>query len=304
MGTERFDKIKIVVVLGPTASGKSALAVKLAKRFKGEIVSADSRQVYKGMDIGSGKITKKEMQGVPHHLLDIASPKRNFSVGRYQKIVEKTIKVIAKKEKLPIICGGTAFYIKAITEGIELPKTKPDWKLRKELERKSVKELYEMLEKMDPRRADNIERKNPRRLIRAIEIATQGPVPPLNEKPKFISLKLGIKKENLDKAIKKRLLERIDEGMIKETKRLKKSGLSWKRLEGFGLEYKWTARYLQKKISYDEMIDALYADIIRFSKKQMAWFRRDKEIEWVKGYNEANYLLKDFLQKKERKSSL
>ncbi len=304
MGTEGFDKIKIVVVLGPTASGKSALAVKLAKRFNGEIISADSRQVYKGMDIGSGKITKKEMEGIPHHLLDVASPKRNFSVGRYQRVAEKTIITIVKKEKLPIICGGTAFYIRSITEGIELPKTKPDWKLRKELEKKSVKELYEMLKSMDSRRAKNIEKNNPRRLIRAIEIAIKGPVPLLMEKPKFTSLKIGIKKENLDKAIRKRLMERIDEGMIRETKRLKKSGLSWKRLEGFGLEYRWTARYLQKKISYDEMVENLCADIIRFSKKQMAWFKRDEEIKWVKGYNEATSLVKDLLQKKERKSSL
>lgn len=306
MGIECIDKVKIVVVLGPTASGKSSLAVKLAKRFDGEIVSADSRQVYEGMDTGSGKITEDEMMGIPHHLLDVASPKRNFSVGRYQKLAEKAIFDIARRGKVPILCGGTAFYIKAVTEGMSLPKIKPDWKLRKKLERMDADELYEILKKLDPRRASNIERSNPRRLIRAVEIATKSerPVPLMKEKPKFISLKLGLKRENLDKAIGKRLEQRLKEGMVEETRRLRDSGMSWKRLEGFGLEYRWTARYLQGKISYEEMVRSLRADIVRFSKKQMAWLKKDETIRWIGTYRESIPLVKDFLQKKERKSSL
>ncbi len=303
MGIERVDKIMVVAVLGPTSSGKSSLAVKLAERFRGEIVSADSRQVYKGMDIGSGKVTDEEKRGIPHHLLDVASPKRSFSAGRYQRLAERAIYEIAARNKLPIICGGTAFYVKTILEGISLPQTKPDWKFRKLLERKGVEELYEILEKLDPIRAENIERKNPRRLVRAIEIATKrGVVPPIKKNPKFISLKLGIKtdRDKLDRAIKKRIVQRLEKGMVEETRGLRESGISWKRLEGFGLEYKWTAKYLQGKVSHDEMIKSLHADTVKFSKKQMAWFKADEEIKWIKGYGEAVPLVRDFLQKKER----
>ncbi len=294
-------KRKIIVILGPTSSGKSSLAVKLAKKFCGEIISADSRQVYKGMDIGSGKITKDEMMGIPHYLLDIASPKRNFSVSRYQRMTEKAILDITKRGKVPILCGGTAFYLKVITEGIILPKTKPDWKLRKELEKKDVKELYQILKKLDPRRAGSIEKDNPRRLIRAIEIVTKSKkaVPVIKKESRFVSLKLGIEteQEKLNRAIKKRLIKRLEKGMIEETKRLKESGISWKRLDGFGLEYRWIARYLQKKIPYNQMVESLYKDIVKFSKKQMAWFKKDDEIEWIKRYREAVPLVKHFLQK-------
>ena len=294
-------KRKIIVILGPTSSGKSSLAVKLAKKFCGEIISADSRQVYKGMDIGSGKITKDEMMGIPHYLLDIASPKRNFSVSRYQKMTEKAILDITKRGKVPILCGGTAFYLKVITEGIILPKTKPDWKLRKELEKKDVKELYQILKKLDPRRAGSIEKDNPRRLIRAIEIVTKSKkaVPVIKKESRFVSLKLGIEteQEKLNRAIKKRLIKRLEKGMIEETKRLKESGISWKRLDSFGLEYRWIARYLQKKIPYNQMVESLYKDIVKFSKKQMAWFKKDDEIEWIKRYREAVPLVKHFLQK-------
>jgi len=294
-------KRKIIVILGPTSSGKSSLAVKLAKKFCGEIISADSRQVYKGMDIGSGKITKDEMMGIPHYLLDIASPKRNFSVGRYQRMTEKAILDITKRGKVPILCGGTAFYLKVITEGIILPKTKPDWKLRKELEKKDVKELYQILKKLDPRRAGSIEKDNPRRLIRAIEIVTKSKkaVPVIKKESRFVSLKLGIEteQEKLNRAIKKRLIKRLEKGMIEETKRLKESGISWKRLDDFGLEYRWIARYLQKKIPYNQMVESLYKDIVKFSKKQMAWFKKDDEIEWIKRYREAVPLVKHFLQK-------
>ena len=161
---------KLVVIVGPNASGKSDLAVKLAKKFNGEVVSADSRQVYKGMDIGTGKITKEEMQGIPHYLLDVASPKRRFSVAQYQKKAIEAIKKIQKKGKLPILCGGTGFYVQAVVDGLVFPKVKPDWKLRKKLEQKSAKGLYEYLKKLDPERAKTIEKDNKRRLIRAIEI--------------------------------------------------------------------------------------------------------------------------------------
>ncbi len=290
---------KLIVILGPTASGKSELAVKMAKKFNGEVVSADSRQVYKGMDIGTGKITKKEMRGVPHHLLDVASPKRKYTVARFKKEGLQAIKKIHRIGKVPILCGGTGFYIQAVVDKLIIPKVEPDWKLRKKLEKKTIKELFEELKKMDPRRAKTIEPKNKRRLIRALEIVikTNKPVPTLKkEKSDFALLIIGIKKtpEELKKLIAKRLVKRIKKGMISEVRKLKNSGLSWARLESFGLEYRWIARYLQKKINYEEMIEKLQKDIEHFAKRQMTWFKRDKRIKWLKNYRDAEKLVKEF----------
>lgn len=303
---------KLIVILGPTASGKTDLSIKLAKKFSArggpalgwngvEVISADSRQVYKGMNIGTGKITKKEMQGIPHYLLDIASPKRKFTVVQYQKLALKAIKKIYKKKKIPFLVGGTGFYIQAVVDGIIIPKVKPDWKLRKKLEKKSIQELFKMLKKLDKRRAKSIESKNKRRLIRALEIVikTKKPVPLLKKKPfQFEVLIIGIKKspDELRELIRKRLLKRLKIGMIAEIKRLKKSGLSWKRLEEFGLEYKYIAQYLQKKITYDEMVEKIQKESEHFAKRQMTWFKRDHRIHWIKTHPQAEKLSKKFLQ--------
>ena len=201
---------KIIVILGPTASGKSELAVKIAKKFNGEIISADSRQVYKRLDIGTGKITKKEMRGVPHHCIDIVSPRKVFTVSDFKKHAEKAIENIFAKNKIPIIVGGTGLYIQAIVDNIALPEVKPNWKLRKELEKKTTEEMFETLKKLDPERAENIDPKNPRRLIRAIEIAKAlGKVPNLEASlPSWGPLQIGIKisNEKLKENINKRLV--------------------------------------------------------------------------------------------------
>ena len=295
-----MDK-KLIVILGPTASGKSGLAVKLAKKFNGEIISADSRQVYKGMDIGTGKVTKKEMEGIFHYLLDVVSPKRRFTVFQYRKLAINAINKILKKGKIPVLCGGTGFYIQAVVDGILIPEVPPDWKLRKKLEKKSLKELFFQLKKLDPKRAKKIDKKNLRRLIRALEviIKTKRPIPALKKKPlPYPVLMLGIKKDfqTLKKLIKGRLLKRLKKGMIAEVKRLKKSGVSWKRLEDFGLEYRWITKFLQKKISFLEMKEELQKDIEHFAKRQMNWFKRDQKIRWVKNYKEAEKLVKKFLK--------
>lgn len=294
-----INKSNLIVILGPTASGKSELAVKLARKFNGEIISADSRQVYRGMGIGTGKITKKEMAGIPHHILDVVSPKRRFSVAEYQKLALRAIKKINRKNGVPIICGGTGFYIQSIVDGIIIPEVKPDWKFRKKLERKSNEELFQILKKLDPNRAKNIDKHNPRRLIRAIEIAkkTKKPVPALKTKSQFDVLLIGIKKspKELKKLIAKRLKKRLKRGMINEVENLRKSGLSWKRLEEFGLEYRWIARYLKNKISCKEMTEKLQKDIEHFAKRQMTWFNRDKRIRWIKSKKEAEKLVKRFL---------
>jgi len=298
-------KEKLIVVLGPTASGKSDLAVKLALQLRSgqakgaEIVSADSRQVYKGMNIGTGKITKKEMKNIPHHLLDIASPRSQFTVAQYKKKALKVIDEIYRKNKIPILCGGTGFYIQAVVEGLKIPKVKPDQGLRKELEKKTTERLFKKLKKLDPRRAKGIDPKNKRRLIRALEIVikTGKPVPVIEMKPRFNVLYLGIKrpKQELKILIKKRLLCRIKKGMITEVKRLRKSGLSWKRLDDFGLEYRWVAKYLQGKITKEEMIEMIQKESEHYAKRQMTWFKKNKKINWIENYSEAEKTLKKFL---------
>lgn len=286
---------KIIVILGPNASGKTSLSIKLALWLKkAEIISADSRQVYKGLDLGTGKITKEEMKGVPHHLIDVASPKRKFSAASYKKLALKKIREIHRKNKIPIIVGGTAFYIESLTENIELPEVKPDWKLREKLEKKSAEELFLMLQKKDKRRANEIDRKNKRRLIRALEIITKTgkPVPLKKEGPLFEAIFIGVKKEEPQKAIAKRLKERLKEGMVEEVKNL---NLSWKRLEEFGLEYRYIAYYLQNKMSYEEMVEKLQKEIEKFSKRQMTWFKKDKRIRWVKSFKEAKEVISNNL---------
>jgi tRNA dimethylallyltransferase len=290
---------KLIVIAGPTASGKSDLAVWLAKKINGEIISADSRQVFIGMDIGTGKITKKEMQSIPHYLLDVASPKRRFTVTRFQKLANFAIKKILKKNKIPIICGGTGFYIQSIVDGLTFPQVKPDLDLRNKLEKKSTDQLFLMLSKKDSKRAKTIDRYNRRRLIRALEIVIKSkrPIPQLQKEQRFNVLFVGIKKEKeeLNKRIEKRLLNRLDQGMIKEVKKLKASGVSYKKLYDFGLEYRYLSLYLQNKLSYQEMISLLQKEIEQYAKRQMTWFKKDKRIVWIKNKRELYSLVKNFL---------
>jgi len=292
---------KLIVIIGPTATGKTALSIELAKQFNGSVVSADSRQIYKGMDIGSGKITKKEMQDIPHYLLDVANPKRKFSVGQYKILAEKTIKKIIKQKRIPFLVGGTGFYIQAVADNLILPKIKPDWRLRADLEKLTTQQLFNKLKKLDQKRAKNIDSKNRRRLIRSLEIIkkTKRPIPSLlNKKPNFDSIFIGIKKskEEISSAIKKRLEKRLKIGMIAEVKKLKKQGISWKRLEEFGLEYRFISQYLQKKINYEQMKERIQKESEQYGKRQMTWFKRDQRINWIKNQKEAQNLIKRFLR--------
>ena len=280
-----MKKPKIIVIVGPTASGKSDLAVKLAKKFGGEVISADSRQVYRGLDIGTGKITKKEMGGIRHHLLDVASAKRVFTAPDFQKLGALAIADILKRNQLPIICGGTGFYISALVDGLLLPEVPPNLSLRKKLAKKTPDRLFALLKKLDPKRARAIDRHNPRRLVRAIEIATAiGKVPRVGKKQVYDPLFIGISvsKEKLRERIHKRLLARVTQGMIAEAKRLHQKGLSWKRMEELGLEYRYLARYLQKELTRGEMLAELEKAITNYAKRQMTWFKRDERIHWFR----------------------
>ncbi|MDP2735942.1 MAG: tRNA (adenosine(37)-N6)-dimethylallyltransferase MiaA, partial [bacterium] len=258
---------------------------------------ADSRQVYKGLNLGAGKITKKEMRGVPHHLLSVASPRRTFSVQQYQKEARKAIESIFKKGKTPFLVGGSPLYIYVVTDGWLMPEVKPDPKLRKRLEKLSAAQLFSRLRKLDPRRAKTIEQKNKRRLVRALEIVlkTGKPVPKLRKRPlPYPVLFLGIKREPdaLAARIRKRLVERLRRGMVREVQNLKKSGVPLKRLEAFGLEYRFISRYLQDRISKSEMEERIVRSSLDFARRQMAWFKKDPRIRWIRGFKEAESLVK------------
>lgn len=268
---------KVIVILGQTATGKSDLAVKIAKKINGEIISADSRQVYKGLDIGTGKVTKKEMARIPHYLLDVASPKSKFSVALYKKLAEKKIAEIISRGKTPIVCGGTGFYIDTVTKGVIFPEVPPNNKLRKILANKSKEELLKILEKLDKERARSIDKNNRVRLIRAIEIAKAlGKVPKISEiKPKYKFIKIGLylPQDKLKIRVKKRVKKMFQAGLLNEIKKLKKLGVPDKRLKELGFDY-W-------KPTPEKVI----TETIKYAKRQMAWFKRDKEIKWFDASN-------------------
>ena len=300
---------KLLVILGPTATGKSDLAIYLAKLFNGEIISADSRQIYKGLNLGSGKVplsfskTNKNntspklatslkpsskplySQGVRHHLIDICHPQDYFSAAQYQKSAYQTINKINQRNRLPILCGGTALYIVSICEGWQFPKVKPNQQLRQQLEQIPLSQLAAQLKKIDPNRAKNIDLHNKRRVIRALEIlAQQNQIVPLIKKsPPYDIFIVGLKtdKTRLKKMIKKRLDHRLKQGMIEEVKNLKKLGVTNDRLEKLGLVYRWVNRYLENQVSYQEMKQQLLTAIWHFAKRQMTWFKKIPKVYWI-----------------------
>ncbi len=284
---------KVIVILGQTATGKSSLAVKIAKKINGEIISADSRQIYKGLDIGTGKITVQEMRGIPHYLLDVVNPKVKFTVVKYKKLAEEKIKEIIKKGKTPIICGGTGFYIDAIIKGVIFPEVPPNIKLRKKLLQKDATALFRQLQRLDPRRAKSIDSKNKIRLIRAIEIAkTLGKVPKITEvKPmyKFIKIGLYLPPDKLKKKVEKRVQKMFNPptggGLLNEIKKLKKSGISDKRLRELGFEY------------FRPTPEKVIAQTLKYAKRQMTWFKRDKKIKWFDIYKNSTQDILTYLQK-------
>ncbi len=313
---------KILVILGPTSSGKSDIAFKMAKNFDGEIISADSRQIFRGMDVGTGKVTRDKKiifeeprpsrraggiepwtaHDIPHYMIDIISPRTEYNVSKFKKQAEKIIEDILQRGKLPIICGGTGFWIQAIVDDINFPEVKPDWRLRKKLEKYPAAKLFAMLKKLDPARANNIDSKNKVRLIRAVEICKSiGKVPPMNYKSgimnyEFLQLGIGLSKEKLYNNIEKRVNNRFKQGMVAEVKKLHTEGLSWKKIQSFGLAYFWIPLYLQNKISKTELFEKVIQAEKNYAKRQMTWFKRDKRIKWLKNYRDIERKAKIFLK--------
>jgi tRNA dimethylallyltransferase len=275
---------KVLVIVGATASGKTALGVELARRFDGEVISADSRQVYRGLDIGTGKVTTEETQGVPHHLLDVADPRKTFTAHDFVVQGRQAIADIASRGKLPIIVGGTGFYIDALLGRMTLAQAPRDEALRATLADQTTEELQALLQEADPARLARMnasDRQNPVRLIRALEVAA-APADTGDIAPAYDTLWLGIRwpKEELAARIEKRLDDRLAGGMIEEAEHLHAGGLSYERMEELGLEYGWLARYLRGDASKQAMRDGLLRDIINYAKRQETWWKRNSDIHW------------------------
>lgn len=313
-----LSKPKIVIITGPTSSGKTGLGIDLAKEFNGEVLSADSRQLYKGMDIGTAKVKNQKskiknfdcgcdffVENVPHHLIDIASPDEIFTVADFKTRAEKCTEGIVERKKTPFVVGGTGLYIKALIDGLDFAGVVPDEVLRKELESQTLGKLVEMLQNHDPEQAKIIDVKNPRRVLRAVEIALsrnkKSELDKFSEKQekKYDFLQLGIKipQAELYRRIDERINNQVKQGLVEEVKNLsKKYSFDLSSMSGIG--YRQIGYYLRGEMSLEEALNRLKLDTHHYAKRQMTWFKRDKSIQWLEGADlkTAEALIERFLK--------
>ena len=294
----------LITILGPTAVGKTRLAALLAKRFDGEIISADSRQVYRGMDIGTGKdLEDYEVDGkiIPYHLIDVVSPKEEFNVFHFYKSFFKVLNEINTRGKIPLLAGGTGLYIHSVHKGYELREVKFDKNRYDELSGLEYDELASKLIKLQPKQHNTTDLVNKERVIRALMIAEKDNLGIIEFEKEIHPFVIGVMLERdvVRKRITSRLRQRLENGMIEEVQKLVQEGVSYQRLRQLGLEYKFVAMFLEKEISYEEMFEKLNIAIHQFSKRQMTWFRKmEKEgikINWIEGpnYEQAENLILD-----------
>ncbi len=294
MVSKENSSLDLIIVLGATATGKTKLAVKLADKLDGEIISADSRQVYRKLDIGTGKDYKDYIlngKNIPYHLIDIIDPNENYSVYNFQNDFKIAFEKIISSNKKPILCGGTGLYIESILLNYPLTDCPPNYKLRKELENKSINELRNLAGKTFNKYANPSEIHNKRRIIRFIE-KLQANIPSDKQIIKitsFIVLGIDYSREIIRDRITKRLLNRLENGLIKEVQDLIRDGITYRKLESLGLEYKYISLYLQKKLNEEELEKKLETAIHRFAKRQMSWYKRMEKrgvkIHWIKNGN-------------------
>lgn len=292
---------KLIVILGPTASGKTDLSIRLAKKYNGEIVSADSRQIYCGMDIGTAK--PLSLEGVPHWLLNIKNPNQPYTVAEYKKDAVRAIRHIQKRDKLPIMVGGTGLYIKAVVENLDIPKIKANPLLRKKIEKEVRKNgldfVFQKLIKLDPEATYIIDSKNPRRVIRALEITilTKKPYSEQRKygKPLFDFLEIGINtpKDKLKEKINLRVDEMIKEGLADEVENLINKYGNQQAFDAIG--YREIIDFLNKKITLEQAVETIKINTWHYARRQITWFRGDKKIRWIKNYREAEKLVKKFI---------
>lgn len=287
-----MSRSNLIVILGPTGSGKSELAIKLAKKFNGEIVSADSRQIYREMDIGTAKITEKQMAGIPHYLINRVKPNQEFTLAQYKKGAIKIIKDIQKRNKLPFLVGGTGLYIQAVVDNLQIPQVKPDKKLRNELEKLTNQQLYQRLKKLDPLALQMIDLNNKRRMIRALEVCLKTKKPFSQQKQKgrtlFNVLQIGLKlnRKTLEKIINQRVDKMFEAGLVREVEKLiKKYRSDLPSMSGIG--YQEIIAYLQNKISLRQAKKLIKLHTRQYAHRQMTWFKRDQRIVWLDNYKKA-----------------
>lgn len=275
---------KLLVITGTNASGKSGLGIELAARYGAEIISADSRQVFKGLDLGSGKVTPEEMKGVPHHLLDVARPNDFFSLSDYQRLAYAAIDDILARQKKAFLVGGTGLYVNSVVDGYNLSESAPDPVIRKQVEEKSLEELIEMLKEHNPDALTRVDLKNKRRVERAVEKALSGDKEENPSKKRYETFVIGVTwpRDVLYERIRVRLDRRLDEGMIEEVVRLREEGATDEFLYKLGLEYRYILMYLRGEFKdFDEFYETLFKEIRHLAKEQMTWFRKRKDIHWI-----------------------
>ena len=307
------SKPPLIVVLGPTASGKSGLGILLAQHFSGEIVSADSRQVYRGLDIGSAKVTAEEQALVPHHLLDVADPRDTYTVSQFQHAAIVSIYAIVQRGHLPLLVGGSPHYIQAVVDHLAIPQVPPQPELRAQLEVRPLTELLADLQERDPQSYAVIDRNNPRRVIRALEVCITTGQPFSQQRgvadPLYTCLEIGISwpRAVLYQRIDQRVDERMQQGMLQEVQNLLAQGVSYERLEALGLEYRFIARWLRGEFTSEaQMLERLKYAIHDFTRRQLSWFRRDTRITWLEGgpaiEEQATQIVATFLQNQQEHS--
>lgn len=285
-----LEKQKVLVVIGPTAVGKTKLSIELAKRYNGEIISGDSMQVYKTLDIGTAKITKEEMDGVVHHLIDIKEPTEEFSVAEFQKLVREKIDEITRRGKLPIIAGGTGLYINAVLQDYQFAESEKDMELRASLEQLASEiggeQLHQKLVELDPKTAETIHPNNTRRVIRALEVyyTTDQTVSEIQSKQKeenlYNSLIIGLTmdRELLYSRINQRVDLMMEQGLLEEVKGLFEQQIYSQAVRGIG--YKEIYDYLEGKATLEEAVEQVKQNSRRYAKRQLTWFRNKMDVEW------------------------
>lgn len=313
-----MKKEPLIILTGPTAVGKTKLSISLAKAIDGEIISADSMQVYRGMDIGSAKIKKEEMQGVPHYLIDVLEPQEEFHVVKFQQMAKEAMQKIRAKGKIPIVVGGTGFYIQALLYDIDFTENEKDDAYRRQLEQlakeKGAAYLHDMLRQVDEKSAEEIHENNVKRVIRALEFyhQTGKKISEHNEEERgkessydFCYFVLNDERQKLYERIDRRIDEMVEEGLIEEVCTLKAQGFTRDMVSMQGLGYKEILDYLDGKTTLEEAIYILKRDTRHFAKRQITWFRRERDVIWVEKeqfrYEEENML--EFLIEKIRKGT-
>ena len=275
---------KLIVITGTNASGKSGLGIRLARHYGTEIVSADSRQVFRGLDLGSGKVTPKEMMGVRHHLIDVCEPNDYYSLLDFQTQAYDAIDDITSRGMVPMLVGGTGLYINSVVDGYDIRKENLDPAVRRQIQEKSIGELIAFLKERNPEALNGMDLKNKRRLERAAERVITGNTAKRENKPRYETLVLGVTwpREVLYERIRVRLDRRLDEGMLEEVEGLKQNGATDEFLHSLGLEYRYINMYLNGEFeSFDAFYDKLFMEIRHLAKEQMTWFRKRKDIHWL-----------------------